>query len=207
MLSARELLDQLNSLDECSYIEAKQASKIDKSIMESVCAFANEPNLGGGYLLLGVKRVEEGVIFPYYEPVGLDNLDKIQSDFASQCATTFNLPLRPVVKSDILNGKAVIVIYVPESSQKPVFFSRQNLPGGAFRRIAGTDQRCTEDDLLIFYQNGPSYDVCRQPKVDRCGRDAGALKREETVLTALYTLKNMTTAVGRFSAVEPSLTA
>ena len=43
---------------------------------------------------------------------------------------------------------------VPEAQpqDKPVFFKSQGLPRGAFRRIGSTDQRCTEDDLAVFYQ-------------------------------------------------------
>lgn len=53
MKSARELLDELNAADEHIRIEAKRSSEIGKSVMETVCAYANEPGLGGGYLLLG----------------------------------------------------------------------------------------------------------------------------------------------------------
>ena len=52
--SAVDLLTELNASDESPRIEAKRAREIGKSIMETVIAFANEPGLGGGYLLLGV---------------------------------------------------------------------------------------------------------------------------------------------------------
>ena len=50
-----QLLEQLRQLDEQPRIEAKRASEIGKSVMQTICAFANEPGLGGGYLLLGVS--------------------------------------------------------------------------------------------------------------------------------------------------------
>lgn len=53
-MTAVELLESLNLLDEHERIEAKRASDIGKSLLETVCAFANEPCLGGGWLLLGV---------------------------------------------------------------------------------------------------------------------------------------------------------
>ena len=56
--SAEDLLQELSSLDESQRIEAKRGAQIDRSVMETVCAFANEPGLGGGYLLLGVVRVK-----------------------------------------------------------------------------------------------------------------------------------------------------
>ena len=54
MRSAQDLLDELNAVDESTRIEAKRASDLGKSVMETVIAFANEPGLDGGYLLLGV---------------------------------------------------------------------------------------------------------------------------------------------------------
>lgn len=55
-MTAVELLLSLNLLDETERIEAKRASESGKSLLETVCAFANEPGLRGGWLLLGVVR-------------------------------------------------------------------------------------------------------------------------------------------------------
>jgi predicted HTH transcriptional regulator len=49
-------LERLNLTNESVSIEAKRAGEIDKSVMETINAFSNEPNLGGGYLLLGVEK-------------------------------------------------------------------------------------------------------------------------------------------------------
>lgn len=53
MRSATDLFEELNSVDESTRIEAKRASELGKSVMQTVIAFANEPGLDGGYLLLG----------------------------------------------------------------------------------------------------------------------------------------------------------
>jgi len=45
-VTAKALLDQLRQLDESDRIEAKRASAIGESLLETVCAFANEPGLG-----------------------------------------------------------------------------------------------------------------------------------------------------------------
>lgn len=82
MKSARELLDELNAADEHTRIEAKRASEIGKSVMETVCAYANEPGLDGGYLLLGVTPVEDS-FWPMYDAEGVSDPDKVQSDLAS----------------------------------------------------------------------------------------------------------------------------
>ena len=41
MHSAAELLDELNAVDESTRIEAKRASEIGKSVLETVIAYAN----------------------------------------------------------------------------------------------------------------------------------------------------------------------
>lgn len=161
--SVPELLEQLNGSDECAHIEAKSASQLGHSLLETVCAFANEPNLAGGYLLLGVTRQEEmKVNGELYAVSGIEELDKRQADIASQCASAFNQPIRPIIWTEEVAGKHIIGVYVTEAQPhaKPIYFKNQLLPRGAFRRIGSTDQRCTEDDLLAFYadQQHGTYD-------------------------------------------------
>jgi len=152
-MTALELLESLNLLDEQERIEAKRASEAGKSIQETICAFANEPGLGGGWLLLGVVR-EELALFPAYEVEGIEQPEKLGAEIATQCRTVFNLPVRVDISTESLHGKTVMVVHVPEAQpqDKPVFFKAQGLPKGAFRRISSTDQHCTDDDLAVFYQ-------------------------------------------------------
>ena len=151
--SAEDLLQELQSIDESHRIEAKQCTQIDRSVMETVCAFANEPGLGGGYLLLGVVRDPHDLFGTAYEVVGVSNPDKLQSDLASQCASVFNRPLRPRVSVETIQGKTVIAVYVPEAAptDKPIYLSNLGLPRGAFRRVGPTDQEGSEDDLITLY--------------------------------------------------------
>jgi ATP-dependent DNA helicase RecG len=159
MEKAIELINLLNLTDETSRIEAKQGSAVDKSIMQTVCSFSNEPNLGGGNILLGVVP-DEMSLFPQYDVVGVELLDKIQSDLASQCASMFNIPVRPEIEIEKVNGKNVINIFIPElqPGQKPLYFINEGLPRGAYRRIGSSDQRCSEDDLNIFYSHNETFD-------------------------------------------------
>lgn len=152
-MTAVELLESLNLLDEHERIEAKRATEVGKSVLETVCAFANEPGLGGGWIALGVIR-EEMALFPSYEVEGIDQPDKLSADIASQCRDMFNVPLRVDISTENVQGKNVVVVFVPEAQpqDKPIFFKGQGLPRGAFRRIGSTDQRCTDDDLAVFYQ-------------------------------------------------------
>lgn len=152
-MTALELLQHLNLLDETERIEAKRASETGKSLLETVCAFANEPGLGGGWLLLGVAR-EELALFPSYQVEGVPQPDKLCADLATQCRETFNLPVRIELSAEQVEGLAVVVAYVPEAQpqDKPVFFKAQGLPKGALRRVGSVDQHCTDDDLAVFYQ-------------------------------------------------------
>ncbi len=163
MKSIKQLIQQLNKIDECSDIEAKKANEVGRSIMETICAFSNEPGLGGGYILLGVEKENAAVsLFPEYTVTGIDQdkSDKIQTDIASQAASMFNRPVRPKINVETVNGKIVIVLFIDELSpeQKPLFFKNQRLPQGAYRRIGAADHQCTEDDMALFYQSVETLD-------------------------------------------------
>ena len=181
MKSAAELIQQLNHTDECNWIEAKRGSAIDRSILESVCAFSNEPGLGGGYILLGVEQ-EALSLFPTYYASGVEQSDKIQLDLSTQCASMFNQPIRPTIQVESVNGKNVIVAYVPElpDGQKPAYFRNENLPQGAYRRIGSSDQRCTDDDLFVFFNKEDSFDstLVSGSSLDDISEEALALYRQ-----------------------------
>ena len=159
METTKELIERLNLTDECNNIEAKKATNIHRSVLETVCAFSNEPGLGGGHILLGVERHEVSLL-PSYFVCGVVDTDKLQLDLSSQCASMFNLPLRPSIAIDRIGDKNVMNIFVPElpPSQKPVYFKSEGLPKGAYRRIGSSDQRCTDDDLFVFYNQEDSFD-------------------------------------------------
>lgn len=178
MRTAKELFAELNSFDENRRIEAKSASAVGKSMMETVCAFANEPGLCGGYLLLGAKRT--GIAEddrPIYEPENIENTDKIQSDFVSMCNSMFNVRIRPIINVEEYLGKTVIVVKIEElpESQKPAYFAKRGLPEGAFRRIGPSDEKCSEEDMYLFYQSADTYDSCIVDDADLDDIDENAL--------------------------------
>ena len=178
MKTAKELFDELNSWDENRRIEAKSASAVGKSMMETVCAFANEPGLRGGYLLLGAKRTgltEDGK--PVYAPENIENTDKVQSDFVAMCNSMFNVRIRPIINVEEYLGKTVIVVKIEElpESQKPAYFAKRGLPEGAFRRIGPSDEKCSEEDMYLFYQSADTYDSCIVDDADLDDIDENAL--------------------------------
>ncbi len=178
-MSPKELLEQLNELGERPTIEAKTASAMGKSVLETVSAFSNEPGLGGGWILLGVSRDASAFDTPYVV-AGLANPEQLSADFASQCATSFNHPLRVRIESGLVNGGGVLAVFVPEAeaSEKPIFIRREGLPRGAFRRIGSADVRCTDDDLEMFLheRRGETFDAALIPDAAREDLDAAAIE-------------------------------
>jgi ATP-dependent DNA helicase RecG len=147
-----ELLDQLNLLDEGARIEAKRG--LGKEALHTISAFANEPGLDGGTLVFGVvAKGANGGGREGYEVVGVSDPDKLQSDLASQCAATFNRPLRPTIWSEPIEGRVVVAAYIDEApaGEKPIYLKSSGMPGGAYRRIGASDVRCSDDDLRLFH--------------------------------------------------------
>ena len=160
MESSKDLIQQLNNTDECTTIEAKKGRGVDRSIMETICAFSNEPGLGGGYILLGVE-LDNQSLFPSYTVTGIEMADKLQLEVATQSASMFNQPVRPDIEVEkMASGKLVMKIFIHElpDAQKPLYFKNEGLPKGAYRRIGSSDQKCTDDDLFIFYNKEDTFD-------------------------------------------------
>lgn len=84
--SAQDLVELLNKQDECNWIEAKGGHEPSHSVMEKVCAFANEPGLGGGYILLGAAEDKTSSI-PYYKTINIADPDKSQSALPPHLST------------------------------------------------------------------------------------------------------------------------
>ena len=78
-MDALHWLEQLNALDEHERVEAKRGSEVGRAVMETVCAFSNEPGLQGGTLLLGVERDEDDFFLPW-QITGVMQPDKLSAD-------------------------------------------------------------------------------------------------------------------------------
>ena len=162
--TAEELLEILNDSDECSWMEAKNYSNTSnqyrmRSLMETICSFSNEPGLGGGFILLGISE-NERESSKRYSVSGVSKPDEVQSNVANECNNAFNIPVRPEISVEKIHGKTVLKIWINELSpnQKPLYFKNEGLPRGAWRRIGSCDQKCSEDDLRIFYQAEQNQD-------------------------------------------------
>lgn len=178
MRTAQELFEELNAQDETATLEAKGAHELGRTVLETVCAFANEPDMGGGYILIGAAR-DDLSLFPSYVAQNIDDTDKVQSDLATQCSSVFNIPIRPTIVIENVDGKNVMVVRIEElgPGQKPVYFKDKNLPQGAYRRIGPTDHKCTEDDLRVFYSDLDVYDCSILKRTSLKDVDDTALKQ------------------------------
>lgn len=65
--------------------------------------------------------------------------------------------------------------------QKPLYFKSSGLPQGAYRRIGSTDQRCTEDDMNLFYSDVKGYEQSPVPGTSLADVDENALNRYRTL--------------------------
>lgn len=83
---------------------------LPKSVYETVCAFLNR---NGGTLLLGVD--DRGVV----QGIAPDSLAQIRRDFVTAINTPKKLtpPTYLSINEETLDGKTLLRIYVPESSQ------------------------------------------------------------------------------------------
>jgi len=218
MRSAKELFDELNAVDESSRIEAKRASELGKSIMQTVIAFANEPGLDGGYLLLGADWSTNEKGDTVYHAAGISDPDRLQRDLATQCASSLNVTVRPDIQLETVDGKAVLVVYVPEAdvTQKPVYLKSTGLPLGAFRRIGSSDQRCVDDDLWVLRGesqpvHGPDQSPLPDARLDDFDPTAiAAYRRERARINPQaeeldYSDEEMLEALGMLRRVEDRL--
>lgn len=153
-LTAQQLWEKINSGDEIDSIEVKTASQVGKSILDTISAFSNEPDLNGGYLFLGAEKKEKGLFFGGYSIRAIKDPDQIQSDIATKCNDLFSSPIRPKIVVDEIDGKCVVVVYIPEADphKKPVYIKSRGTINGSYRRIGPTDTRCKDDDLAVFFQ-------------------------------------------------------
>lgn len=180
LLPLTDLLDRLRAADETTEIEAKKGSSVGPSVLRTVSALANEPGLGGGYILLGVAEEPDGLFGVTYSVVGVKEPGKIQSDLATQCRNDLQPPVRPEIRPEEHDGKTVVVAFIPESptGDKPVFLRVEGLPAGAYRRVGGSDQHCTDDDLALLFQGrtGAPYDSTAVDGTTFDDVDAGAVR-------------------------------
>lgn len=150
--SVESLYQELLALEEHSQIEAKRATEIGASVMQTVCAFANEPGLGGGWLLLGVCEPDK--VHETYWVEGISDSDKLLGDLQTNCREQFELPIAIESRHAMVEDKLVVGIFVPEldPASKPCGFKgksnrKTKRKTGVWRRGINGDYECSQKDL------------------------------------------------------------
>ena len=88
------------------------------SIYHSICAFANDiDNIGGGYILVGVKEVN-GIAQRPVKGLPVESLDKIQREML-QFNQLIEPQYSPRVSIEEIDGKSVLVIWVTTGHNRP----------------------------------------------------------------------------------------
>lgn len=180
--TAHNLLRQLRLNDETTGIEAKTASAVGSSIMQTICAFANEPGLGGGYLLLGVAEPDEQ--HDEFYVCGVENAGKVLSDLQTNCRSQFEQPIKIDAQAVSLEGGTVIQVFVPElqPAAKPCTFAgrldkKNKRYTGVWRRGLNGDYECSQHELepILLAKTGLSYELVVLPDAEWDDLDPSAL--------------------------------
>ena len=183
-----ELLEQLRQLDEQPRIEAKRASDMGNSVMQTICAFANEPGLGGGYLLLGID--EPKTPDETFSICGVTDADTLLNTIQSNCREQFESPIPVQGEVTQLEGKKVIRLFVPElePAVKPCTFrgkfdSKNKRKTGVWRRGLNGDYECSQQELepLLLAKSGMSYEQVQPASAEWNDLDPSAIALYRTL--------------------------
>ena len=176
------ILNELIELDEHQRIEAKRGSHIGDSVMQTICAFANEPGLGGGWLLLGIAESDSQ--HDTFWVSGIENTDKLLSELQNNCRNQFEQPIQIECKHEKVDGKSVIGVFVHElePNAKPCRFigkpdKHNKRKTGVWRRGANGDYECNEKELepLLMAKVGISYEQIVVPDATLDDLDENAI--------------------------------
>lgn len=114
-INIKSLLEQ--RIVESTRIEYKSAWN-PESVLHSICAFANDiDNCGGGYVVLGVEEKDGRPVFPI-KGLPPESIDRINKELVNKCSLIEPHYL-PVAESVVVDGKDIIVIWIPGGDLRP----------------------------------------------------------------------------------------
>jgi ATP-dependent DNA helicase RecG len=148
-MTTEELRKAIKS-PEWTGMEFKQCRNgVSDDAYKTVSAFANT---SGGYLVFGIK---ESANRAEREIIGVEDVDKVQNDFLSCLRNGGKLSrvIPPDAELHEIEGKHVLVFYIPESDRKdkPVYLGKRI--DQAYIRRGGGDELCTESELRAFIRD------------------------------------------------------
>lgn len=147
-------------------VEVKQASGgLPRSVLESVCAFANT---GGGLLLLGLTDGD-------FRPVDID-APRLAGDLASACADGLVPAVRPEIDVATVEGRAVVAARVEElgHERRPCHVRSRGLERGTYLRTHDGDRRLNsyEVHVMVSGRGQPDDDAAVVPGTRPADLDA-----------------------------------
>ncbi|MDO9673682.1 ATP-binding protein [Glaesserella parasuis] len=178
MIYPKEIIELYEQLclqeSESQRIEAKRCSDtVSDSVMQTVCAFANEVGLEYGYLLLGVSEPDDE--HKNYWVSGVSDSDRVLDQIQTNCRNQFKVVVNIDAGMAIIENKTVIAVKVFEldPASKPCSFlssgkNKKNFTKtGIWRRGLNGDYEATLDELQSIYsqKQGLSYENTFLPNV------------------------------------------
>lgn len=132
-------------------IELKDArGGFPRDTWKTVSAFSHRPT--GGYIVFGIKedRANNSI-----EVAGVDQVAILQEKMSDLVSTQMSVVIRPEYFPILINGKTVLVIYVPECPDqfKPCYYNPVGMPNGAYVRDGNTDRKITDEEMRRFLDN------------------------------------------------------
>lgn len=113
------------------------------AVVRDVVALAN---VAGGHIYLGVSAVERRPV------AGVIDAANIIEELRGELAAQIEPPIDTVVEVTLTDGKPVVVVSVPEGSQKPYAV----VPGGIFVRRGGESAAANRDEIVKMVQAAAS---------------------------------------------------
>lgn len=151
-MQREELVDLVTRLQaglgEMQVVEAKRAAReMPSDLPETLSAFSNTTE--GGIVLLGVDEVSGFAV------TGVQDLHRVSDRVAQACRDELEPPISPVISSDDVDGRPIVIVEVPELPPhlKPCFIRARGLVNGAFIRIGGTNRKLTAYESAVLMAN------------------------------------------------------
>jgi len=163
-----ELYTQLKQQkSEIKNIEAKRClDAVSDSVMQTICAFANESGIKYGYLLLGISEPNEAN--PTHWVSGVNNPDTVLDQIQTNCRNQFTVVVNIDAGIATIENKTVIAIKVFEldPASKPCGFksagkNKKNFSKtGIWRRGINGDYEANVEELQFIFteKQGLSYE-------------------------------------------------
>ena len=136
-------------------VEVKRAAGgLPRTVLESVCAFANA---SGGLLILGLTEED-------FVPVDIDAA-KLAADLASACSDGLEPAIRPEIDIVPVDNQPVVVARVDplDYQRRPCYLKSKGMEGGAFLRTHDGDRRLNsyEVHVMVSGRGQPADDAER----------------------------------------------